>query len=75
MTSWAVAGSRNPQRTLSVFSASSSITMCEILPTASQPLIDSDTISVASLHVHLNHESCLEVSVLRGALEEVRGLR
>jgi CopG family nickel-responsive transcriptional regulator len=25
------------------------------------------------MHVHLNHESCLEVSVLRGALGEVRG--
>ncbi len=29
-------------------------------------------LSVASMHVHLNHESCLEVSVLRGALAEVR---
>jgi CopG family nickel-responsive transcriptional regulator len=29
-------------------------------------------LSVASMHVHLNHESCLEVSVLRGPLAEVR---
>jgi CopG family transcriptional regulator, nickel-responsive regulator len=29
-------------------------------------------LSIASLHVHLNHESCLEVSVLRGAHSEVR---
>jgi CopG family transcriptional regulator, nickel-responsive regulator len=30
-------------------------------------------LSIASMHVHLNHESCLEVSVLRGALSEVQG--
>ena len=29
-------------------------------------------LSVASLHVHVNHESCLEISVLRGPLQEVR---
>ena len=29
-------------------------------------------LSVATMHVHLNHESCLEVSVLRGPLREVR---
>ncbi|HUN50636.1 MAG TPA: nickel-responsive transcriptional regulator NikR [Candidatus Sulfotelmatobacter sp.] len=29
-------------------------------------------ISIASLHVHLDHESCMEVSVLRGATREVR---
>src|SRR5262245_47065268 len=28
-------------------------------------------LSVASMHVHLNHDSCLEVSVLRGSLAEV----
>jgi CopG family nickel-responsive transcriptional regulator len=28
---------------------------------------DHHDISVASMHVHLDHESCLEVSVLRGA--------
>lgn len=28
-------------------------------------------LSVASMHVHLDHESCLEVSVLRGASESV----
>jgi CopG family transcriptional regulator, nickel-responsive regulator len=33
---------------------------------------DHHDLSVASLHVHLNHESCLEVSVLRGASREVR---
>ena len=30
-------------------------------------------LSIASLHVHLNHESCLQVTVLRGALQEVQG--
>ena len=34
---------------------------------------DHHDLSVASMHVHLNHESCLEVSVLRGGLKEVRG--
>jgi CopG family transcriptional regulator, nickel-responsive regulator len=34
---------------------------------------DRHDLSIASMHVHLNHESCLEVSVLRGALAEVRG--
>jgi len=29
-------------------------------------------LSVASMHVHLDHDSCLEVAVLRGALREVR---
>jgi CopG family nickel-responsive transcriptional regulator len=29
-------------------------------------------LSVATLHVHLDHESCLEVAVLRGANAEVR---
>jgi CopG family transcriptional regulator, nickel-responsive regulator len=29
-------------------------------------------LSVASLRVHLNHESALEISVLRGPLEDVR---
>ncbi len=29
-------------------------------------------LSVATLHVHLDHESCLEVAVLRGAGAEVR---
>ena len=29
-------------------------------------------LSVASLHVHLSHESCLEVAVLKGAGEEIR---
>ena len=33
---------------------------------------DRHDLSVASMHVHLNHESCLEVSVLRGSLAEVR---
>jgi CopG family nickel-responsive transcriptional regulator len=31
-------------------------------------------LSVAGMHVHLDHETCLEVSVLRGAVGEVRGL-
>jgi CopG family nickel-responsive transcriptional regulator len=34
---------------------------------------DRHDLSIASMHVHLNHESCLEVSVLRGPLREVRG--
>jgi CopG family nickel-responsive transcriptional regulator len=29
-------------------------------------------LSIATLHVHLDHESCLEVAVLRGASSEVR---
>ena len=29
-------------------------------------------LSVATLHVHLDHDSCLEVAVLRGAKSEVR---
>ena len=31
-------------------------------------------LQVATLHVHLDHDSCLEVSVLRGPAEEVRAL-
>ena len=33
---------------------------------------DRHDLSVASMHVHLNHETCLEVSILRGPLREVR---
>ena len=33
---------------------------------------DHHDLSVASLHVHLDHESCLEVAVLKGAMREVR---
>ena len=29
-------------------------------------------LAIASLNVHLNHESCLQVSVLRGALRDVQ---
>jgi CopG family nickel-responsive transcriptional regulator len=29
-------------------------------------------LSLATLHVHLDHESCMEVTVLRGATEEVQ---
>jgi CopG family transcriptional regulator, nickel-responsive regulator len=29
-------------------------------------------LSIATLHVHLNHDDCLEVSVLRGAVDDVR---
>jgi CopG family transcriptional regulator, nickel-responsive regulator len=29
-------------------------------------------LSIASLRVHLNHESCLDMSVLRGPLEDVK---
>jgi CopG family nickel-responsive transcriptional regulator len=29
-------------------------------------------LALATLHVHLDHESCMEVTVLRGVVEEVR---
>ena len=29
-------------------------------------------LSLATLHVHLDHDSCMEVTVLRGAVEEVQ---
>ncbi len=29
-------------------------------------------LSLATLHVHLDHDSCMEVNVLRGAVQEVR---
>lgn len=35
---------------------------------------DQHDLSIASLHVHLDHDSCLEVAVLRGAHHAVRGL-
>ncbi len=35
---------------------------------------DHHDLSVAGMHVHLDHESCLEVSVLRGSISAVRGL-
>ena len=34
---------------------------------------DRHDLTVASMHVHLDHESCLEVSVLRGPSEAVTG--
>lgn len=37
-------------------------------------LHDHHDLSVAGLHVHLNHESCLEVSVLKGAAASVHDL-
>jgi CopG family transcriptional regulator, nickel-responsive regulator len=33
---------------------------------------DHHDISVASMHVHLDHDRCLEVSILKGATSEVR---
>jgi len=33
---------------------------------------DHHDLSVASMHVHLDHESCLEVAVLRGVLGDIR---
>ncbi len=33
---------------------------------------DHHDLSVSTLHVHLDHQSCLEVAVLRGATSEVR---
>jgi CopG family transcriptional regulator, nickel-responsive regulator len=32
---------------------------------------DRHDLSIASLRIHLNHENCLEISVLRGPLEDV----
>src|SRR5690242_19429320 len=29
-------------------------------------------LSVASMHVHLDHDSCMEVAVLRGAMHDLR---
>ncbi len=39
-----------------------------------QTFHDSHELSVAAMHVHLDHRTCLEVSVLRGASKEVRHL-
>ncbi len=33
---------------------------------------DHHDLSIASVHVHLDHERCLEVSILRGKTEDVR---
>ena len=33
---------------------------------------DRHDLSVATMHVHLDHDSCLEVAVLRGAMRDVR---
>jgi CopG family transcriptional regulator, nickel-responsive regulator len=33
---------------------------------------DHHDLSLATMHVHLDHESCLEVAVLRGATNEIR---
>jgi CopG family nickel-responsive transcriptional regulator len=35
---------------------------------------DDHDLTVAGMHVHLNHQSCLEVSVLKGTVSAVRGL-
>jgi CopG family transcriptional regulator, nickel-responsive regulator len=35
---------------------------------------DHHDISVASVHVHLDHDRCLEVSILKGKADEVRHL-
>jgi CopG family nickel-responsive transcriptional regulator len=37
-------------------------------------LHDHHDLSVAGMHVHLDHDTCLEVSVLRGAVGKVRSL-
>ena len=39
-----------------------------------QTLHDHHDLSVAGMHVHLDHENCLEVSVLKGQAAAVRGL-
>jgi CopG family transcriptional regulator, nickel-responsive regulator len=33
---------------------------------------DHHDLSMATMHVHLDHESCLEVAVLRGAMRDIR---
>jgi CopG family transcriptional regulator, nickel-responsive regulator len=33
---------------------------------------DHHDLSMATMHVHLDHESCLEVAVLRGAMSDIR---
>jgi CopG family transcriptional regulator, nickel-responsive regulator len=33
---------------------------------------DHHDLSLATMHVHLDHESCLEVAVLRGAMHDIR---
>ena len=33
---------------------------------------DHHDLSLATLHVHLDHDSCMEVTVLRGAVQEIR---
>jgi len=33
---------------------------------------DHHDLSVATMHVHLDHDSCMEIAVLRGAMNEVR---
>ena len=33
---------------------------------------DHHDLSLATMHVHLDHESCLEVAVLRGAMDDIR---
>jgi CopG family nickel-responsive transcriptional regulator len=39
-----------------------------------QALHDRHDLTVAGMHVHLDHESCLDVSVLKGSIAAVRGL-
>jgi CopG family transcriptional regulator, nickel-responsive regulator len=33
---------------------------------------DHHDLSLATMHVHLDHESCLEVAILRGAINDIR---
>jgi CopG family transcriptional regulator, nickel-responsive regulator len=33
---------------------------------------DHHDLSLATMHVHLDHESCLEVAILRGAMNDIR---
>jgi CopG family nickel-responsive transcriptional regulator len=33
---------------------------------------DHHDLSMATMHVHLDHESCLEVAILRGAMNDIR---
>lgn len=46
----------------------------ELAQRLTQTLHDHHDLSIAGLHVHLDHDTCLEVSVLRGPAGAVRSL-
>ncbi len=41
-------------------------------PTLSPPSIITTTSTVATLHVHINHDDCLEIAVLKGDMGDVQ---